>query len=73
MAVTQLDIDEQALSEAMQLSGARTKQEAVNLALRTYVARHRRIRDLDRYAITAASWDYEGWREHREQVKRAST
>ena len=34
MALTQIDIDEDALSEAMRLSGAKTKKDTVNLALR---------------------------------------
>ena len=70
MAVTQIDIDEEALSEAMRLSGARTKKETVNLALQAYADRHRRIRDLEHHAAAATSWDYEGWQELREQEKR---
>jgi Arc/MetJ family transcription regulator len=63
MTVTQIDLDDDALAEAMRLSGARTKKETVNLALREYSARHRRIAALDHYAAVAQSWDYEGWRE----------
>jgi Arc/MetJ family transcription regulator len=33
MAVTQIDIDDDALDRAMALSRARTKKDAVNLAL----------------------------------------
>jgi Arc/MetJ family transcription regulator len=36
MSVTQIDIDEDALERTMALSGAKTKKEAVNLALRFY-------------------------------------
>ena len=61
MAVTQIDLDDEALEEAMRLSGAKSKKETVNLALREYAARHRRIAALDRYASAAQSWDYEGW------------
>src|SRR5258706_8336026 len=43
MTVTQIDLDDYALAEAMRLSGARSKKETVNLALREYAARHRRI------------------------------
>ena len=50
MGVTQIDLDEQALTEAMRLSGARSKTETVNLALREYAARHRRIEALERHA-----------------------
>jgi Arc/MetJ family transcription regulator len=63
MAVTQIDLDDDALAEAMRLSGARTKKETVNLALREYAARHRRVAALDHYAAAAQAWDYEGWRD----------
>ena len=36
MAVTQIDIDQDALDRAMALSNARTKKDVVNLALRYY-------------------------------------
>ena len=61
MALTQIDLDEDALSEAMRLSGAKTKKETVNLALREYSARHRRVAALEHYAAQAAGWDYEDW------------
>ena len=61
MAITQIDLDEEALAEAMRLSGARSKKDTVNLALREYGARHRRIAALDDYAGLARNWDYEGW------------
>jgi Arc/MetJ family transcription regulator len=40
---TNIDIDDQVIAEAQRLTGARTKREAVDLALRELVARHRRI------------------------------
>ena len=63
MTVTQIDLDDAALDEAMRLSGAKTKKETVNLALREYAARHRRIDELERYAAASRGWDYEGWRQ----------
>ncbi len=63
MAITQIDLDDDALSEAMRLSGARSKKETVNLALREYAARHRRITALDHYAAAAQNWDYRGWQD----------
>jgi Arc/MetJ family transcription regulator len=69
MTVTQIDLDDDALTEAMRLSGAKSKKETVNLALREYSARHRRIAALDHYATVAQSWDYEGWRELRAESK----
>ena len=38
MALTQMDIDDEALAEAMRLSGTKTKKDTVNLALREFVA-----------------------------------
>jgi Arc/MetJ family transcription regulator len=69
MAVTQIDLDDEALAEAMRLSGARSKKEAVNLALREYAARHRRIAALDQYAAVAQGWDYHAWQEMRAATK----
>jgi Arc/MetJ family transcription regulator len=42
MAVTQIDIDDDALDRAMALSKTRTKKDAVNLALRYYAERQER-------------------------------
>jgi Arc/MetJ family transcription regulator len=61
VAVTQIDIDEDALAEAMRLSGAKTKKEAVNLALREFAARQRRVAALEHYATLAAGWDFDHW------------
>jgi Arc/MetJ family transcription regulator len=38
---TWIDIDDEALREAMRFSGARNQDDAVNLALRVFAARHR--------------------------------
>lgn len=65
MTLTQIDIDEDALAEAMRLSGAKTKKETVNLALREFTARHRRVAALEHYADLAVSWDFEGWQQRR--------
>ncbi|MBA2324302.1 MAG: type II toxin-antitoxin system VapB family antitoxin [Pseudonocardiales bacterium] len=65
MSLTQIDIDDDALAEAMRLSGTKTKKDTVNLALREYAARHRRIEALEHYASVAEGWDYEGWRQRR--------
>lgn len=69
MSVTQIDLDDEALAEAMRLSGARSKKETVNLALREYAARHRRIAALEHYAELAQDWDYQGWRDLRAATK----
>ena len=40
---TNIDIDDEVMREAQRLTGARTKRETVDLALRELVARHRRL------------------------------
>lgn len=65
MSITQIDIDEEALAETMRLSGAKTKREAVNLALREFAARHRRVAALEHFAVLAEGWDFEGWQQRR--------
>lgn len=72
MALTQIDIDEEALADAMRLSGARTKKDTVNLALREFSARHRRIEALEHYARLAAGWDFEEWERRRAADKEPS-
>lgn len=72
MGVTQIDLDDDALRAAMRLSGATTKKDTVNLALREYVERHRRVEDLRRHALEAREWDYDGWRRLRRAGKRPS-
>lgn len=69
MAITQIDVDDEALAEAMRLSGARTKKDTVNLALREYTARHRRLAALERAAAAARGWDLPGWQRLRHAEK----
>ena len=45
--ITNIDIDEELVAEAMQVSGARTKREVVDRALREMVARSKRTRFRD--------------------------
>jgi hypothetical protein len=49
--ITNIDIDEALVAEAMKVSGARSKREAVDRALREMVARARRPRFSDFYGI----------------------
>ncbi len=53
----------------MRLAGVRTKKDAVNLALRDYVDRFRRIEALARSRKHAEDWDYDGWRAARTDEK----
>jgi hypothetical protein len=60
--ITNIDIDETLVAEAMKVSGARTKREVVDRALREMVARSRRTRFSDMWAIAGpdAFWpDYD--------------
>jgi Arc/MetJ family transcription regulator len=56
MAVTQIDIDDDALQRVMALSEARTKKEAVNLALRFYADRRERAARISRHFDRAREW-----------------
>lgn len=40
---TNVEIDDEVMREAQRLTGVKTKREAVDLALRELVARHRRL------------------------------
>jgi Arc/MetJ family transcription regulator len=44
---TNIEIDDDLMTEARRLTGVKTKREAVDLALRELVARHRRLGILD--------------------------
>ena len=68
MALTRIDLDEDTLSKAVRLSGAKTKKDAVNLALREFAAPHRRAVAGEHFATLAAGWDFDGWR-HRRAAK----
>jgi Arc/MetJ family transcription regulator len=69
VALTQIDIDDDALAQAMRLSGMKTKKDTVNLALREFAARHRRIAALEQYARLAEGWDFAEW-EHRRAAEK---
>jgi hypothetical protein len=49
--ITNIDIDDQLVSEAMKVSGARTKREVVDRALREMVARAKRPKFRDFFGI----------------------
>lgn len=69
MSVTQIDLDDAALSEVMRIAGVHTKKEAVNLAMRDYVERFRRVEALARSREQATAWDHAGWLEARADEK----
>lgn len=57
--ITNIDIDEELVAQAMQLSGARTKREVVDRALRDMVARAKRPRLRDVFGIGGIDPDYD--------------
>lgn len=73
MSVTQIDLDDEALAEVMRIAGVHTKKEAVNLAMRDYVDRFRRIEALARSREQAKDWDHEGWLAARADEKAVGT
>lgn len=56
--ITNIDIDEDLVAQAMKVSGARSKREAVDRALREMVARSRRprLRDIFGTATEETFW-----------------
>jgi Arc/MetJ family transcription regulator len=57
MAVTQIDIDQDALDRAMALSRAKTKKEAVNLALKYYAEKQERAARIAQHFERARHWE----------------
>lgn len=56
MSVTRIDLDDDALARVMALSEVRTKQEAVNLALRFYAEQQERATRISRHFERAHEW-----------------
>lgn len=71
MSVTQIDLDDEALTEAMRLMGVTTKKETVNTALRDYVARVRRLEAAERLAERGARGEFEEAAAAHQAAKRA--
>ncbi len=65
MARTNIELDDRLLAETIRLSGARTKREAVQVALEEYVARHKRhdLRELRGKIQFRDDYDYKRLRE----------
>lgn len=57
--ITNIDIDDELVAQAMALSGARTKREVVDRALREMVARAKRPRIRDLWGIGGIYEDYD--------------
>ena len=67
MTVTQIDLDDDELEQAMRNLGTATKKDAVNTALREVNARRRRLAALERMAeryergefdVAVAAWEH---------------
>ncbi len=52
MGRTNIDIDDELVEQAMKIAGVKTKREAVNKALESYVRQSGGTRSLSRYAGT---------------------
>ena len=59
--ITNIDIDEDLVAEAMKVSGARSKREAVDRALREMVARARRPRLRDIFGTASEDTYWPGY------------
>ena len=57
MALTQIDIDQDALDRTMALSKAKTKKEAVNLALQYYADKQERAARIAQHFERARHWE----------------
>ncbi|MFE9438220.1 type II toxin-antitoxin system VapB family antitoxin [Streptomyces sp. NPDC006602] len=71
MSVTQIDLDDEALAEAMRLMGVTTKKETVNAALRDYVARVKRLEAAEKLAERGARGEFDRAAAAHEAAKRA--
>ncbi len=57
MALTQIDIDQDVLDHVMALSKAKTKKEAVNLALQYYADKQERAARIAQHFGRARHWE----------------
>ena len=71
MSVTQVDLDDEALAEAMRLMGVSTKKETVNGALRDYVARVKRLEAAEKLAERGERGEFEAAAAAHAAAKRA--
>lgn len=71
MTVTQIDLDDEALAEAMRLMGSTTKKDTVNAALRDYVARVRRLEAAERLAARGERGEFDAAAAAYSEAKRA--
>ncbi|WP_278263778.1 type II toxin-antitoxin system VapB family antitoxin [Nocardia sp. AG03] len=70
MTVTQIDLDDDALERVMATSQAKTKKEAVNLALRFYAARAERAERIAKHFERGTQWGAVADAEERHQAEK---
>ncbi|MFC0548405.1 type II toxin-antitoxin system VapB family antitoxin [Kutzneria chonburiensis] len=71
MSVTQVDLDDEALNEAMRLLGTKTKKETINMALREVVQRQRRMEAFDQLLEMGQRGDFDQAAEAHAAAKKA--
>ena len=71
MSITQIDLDDDALTAAMHLMGTTTKKETVNTALREYVARVERLQAAERLAARGARGEFDAAAEAHDAAREA--
>ncbi len=59
---TNIDIDDTLMAEAMKFTKAKTKKEAVMIALEDIVRRHKQLGILDLQGKIKGDWDIDAWR-----------
>jgi Arc/MetJ family transcription regulator len=59
---TNIDIDDTLMAEAMKFTQAKTKKEAVTLALEDMVRRHKQLGILELQGKIQGDWDIDAWR-----------
>ncbi|MFD7904269.1 type II toxin-antitoxin system VapB family antitoxin [Kitasatospora sp. NPDC059722] len=59
MSMTNIDVDDTILAEAMRLMGTTTKKDTVNNALADYVNRLKRLEALEKLSRRAAAGEFE--------------
>jgi Arc/MetJ family transcription regulator len=59
ISITQIDIDDDALAEAMRLTGTSTKKDTVNTALREYAARIKQLQAAEKLVARAARGEFD--------------
>jgi Arc/MetJ family transcription regulator len=71
MSVTQVDVDDEALAEAMRLMGTTTKKDTINTALREYASRLRRLEAAEKLAARASRGEFDDAAAGRDAAKAA--